>query len=80
VRKRLAGYLRVAAYLLDREEYINARWHRISVDGMNRYIGRIERYIVDLETDLGKPKVCEIRQRHPGRFDTKPMVERGVWN
>jgi hypothetical protein len=80
MRRKLAGYIRVLAYLLDRTEYINARWHRISVDAMNRYIGKAERYIVDLEMALGKERTETIRKQHPGRYDTKPMCDKGVWN
>jgi hypothetical protein len=80
VRKRLAGFLRVAAYLIDGQDFVNARWHKASVEGMNRYIGRTERYILALEAALGKPRVCEIRSKHPGRFDTRNLHDAGAWN
>lgn len=83
MRKRLAGYLRVLAYLVDGQEFISARWHKTSVEATNNYIGQTERYIVALEValeqSLGKPFVCKLRQRYK-RFDTKPMLDAGVWN
>ena len=38
MRKKLAQTLRLWAYKLDGQETINRRWHRISVESMNRYI------------------------------------------
>lgn len=80
MRKKLAAYLRLAAYFIDGVEFINARWHRISVDSMNGYIGRTERYILDLEKALGPERTKAIRKRHPGRFDTQPCLDAGAWN
>ena len=79
MRKKLGGYLRVLAYLVDGQEFVSARWHKIGVEGTNRYVGRTERYIVALEEALGKPQVCELRKQHR-RFNTKPLVDAGAWN
>ena len=83
MRRKIAGYLRVLAYLVDGEDYVSARWHKMGVEATNRYVGRTERYIVALETaleqSLGKPFVCTLRKRYR-RFDTKPLIDAGAWN
>lgn len=78
MRKKLAGYLRDLAYMLDREDFIRARWHKLSIEGMNRYVAKTERYIYDLERALGK-RAEAIRKLHPGRRAAKPQNP-GVWN
>jgi hypothetical protein len=83
VRHKLAGYLRVLAYFLDRKEYISARWHKASVEATNQYIAQTERYIIALEATLertiGKPAVCKLRQRFK-RLNTKALMDAGAWN
>lgn len=68
LKKKLAGYLRVLAYMLDQREFINARWHKTSVEGMNRYIAKTERYVTaleqSLEETLGKRHVCGLRREY----------------
>lgn len=76
----LARKLRQAAEKLDGETYIPDRWHRVNVAATNRYVGVAERYIVALEDALGVERTAAIRGKHPGRFDTRRLVDAGAWN
>ena len=49
VRSVAADILRGLAYRLDGTQLISARWHRHSVQSMNEYIYKTERYIARLE-------------------------------
>ena len=79
MRRWLARKLRQAAERLDGEPFISARWHIRNVQATNRYVGVAERYIIALEAALGAERVVAIRRNHPGRFDTKPLVDAGAW-
>lgn len=80
MKARLAKCLRLLAYFLDGKQYVVETWHRLNVDLMNKYIGDTERYILSLEKALGPERVCELRKRHPGRFDTQKLHDAGAWN
>jgi len=79
MKRKLANALRHLASAIDGQETVSVWLHRLNVMSTNRYIGEAERYICALEKALG-PRAIAIREKHPGRFDTQPLVERGAWN
>lgn len=52
ILSRTARRLRSVASILDGRSFIDERWHRSSVEAVNKYVGQAERYICDLEDRL----------------------------
>lgn len=84
MKKWLAARLRNMAGSID-PDWIprSERWHRVSVSNMNTYIGKTEGYICELERRVNlvmdEAELNRLRIKY-GRFDTKSMVDEGVWN
>jgi len=79
MRSKLANALRRLATAIDGEETVSVWLHKLNVVSTNKYIGTSERYICDLEKALGS-HAMKIREKHPGRFDTQPLMDAGAWN
>lgn len=78
MRKTIADLLRLAAHKIDGREFVSTRWHKLSVQSMNRYIGQTEAYVADLEYVLPEGVLSILRSRH-GRADNRELVKNGVW-
>lgn len=79
MRRWLARKLRKLAHRLDGASFVEWSWHEKHVEATNRYVATAEGYIIALEEALGKDRATAIRQKHPGRFDTKPLWDAGAW-
>ena len=75
MRSYFARVLHKAADVLDGSHASGVRL----VQETNRYIGRTERYVCALEKLLPPEVVSDLREDY-SRFDTKPLVEAGVWS
>ena len=79
MKRKLANALRRLATAIDGQETVTPWLHKLNVMSTNRYIGATERYICALEKALGA-RAIPIREKHPDRFDTQPLVDAGAWN